>query len=77
MRNYEGIAYHPTYFCLKDKNIGLLWVIPMSSRVDKYQPIMEKNITRYGECLKIVIGEYGSFKAVFLLQNIFPSCPNT
>ena len=36
MRNHEGGAYRPTYFCLKDNKTGLFWVIPMSSRVDKY-----------------------------------------
>ena len=40
MRNHEGGSYRPTYFCLKDEKTGLLWVIPMSSRVDKYQSII-------------------------------------
>jgi len=27
MRNYEGGAYRPTYFCVKDEKTGLFWVI--------------------------------------------------
>jgi hypothetical protein len=75
MRNYEGGAYRPTYFCLKDEKTKLLWVIPMSSRADKYREFVRKDIDRYGKCLKIVIGKYASVNAVFLLQNMFPILP--
>jgi hypothetical protein len=75
MKNHEGGAYRPTYFCMKDKKTGLLWVIPMSSQTGKFEKFVKKDIDRYGECLKIVIGEYASVKAVFLLQNMFPILP--
>ena len=75
MRNYEGGAYRPTYFCLKDKKTGLLWVIPMSSRVEKYQAIVDKDIERYGKCIKIFVGEYANKPNVFLFQNMFPILP--
>ncbi|MCL2079075.1 MAG: hypothetical protein FWH17_04430 [Oscillospiraceae bacterium] len=75
MRNYEGGSYRPTYFCIKDEKTGLLWVIPMSSRTEKYMCYMKKDINRYGKCLKIIIGEYASVNAVFLLQNMFPILP--
>ena len=72
MKNYEGGAYRPTYFCLEDLKTGLLWVIPMSTRIEKFQSIIEKDINRYGECLKIIIGEYNGRENAFLLQNMFP-----
>jgi hypothetical protein len=75
MRNHEGGSYRPTYFCVKDEKSGLLWVIPMSSRTEKYKAYMQKDIDRYGKCLKIVIGEYASVNAAFLLQNMFPVLP--
>jgi hypothetical protein len=75
MRNYEGGAYRPTYFCVKDKRSGLLWVIPMSRRAEKYKAIVQKDVERYGKCLKIVLGEYASVNAAFLLQNMFPVLP--
>ena len=75
MRNYEGGAYRPTYFCLKDEKTELLWVVPMSSRIDKYQGIVDKDIARYGKCLKILIGEYADKKNAFLFQNMFPILP--
>ena len=75
MRNYENGSYRPTYFCVKDEKTGLLWVIPMSSRIEKYTQFVQKDIERYGDCLKIVIGEYASVNAAFLLQNMFPILP--
>ena len=75
MRNHEGGAYRPTYFCVKDEKTRLLWVIPMSSRVEKYMGFVHNDIDRYGECLKIVMGEYANISAAFLLQNMFPILP--
>jgi len=75
MRNHEGGSYRPTYFCLKDEKTGLLWVVPMSSRVDKYQVIVDKDISRFGKCLKIHIGEYANRPNAFLFQNMFPILP--
>jgi hypothetical protein len=72
MRNHEDGAYRPTYFCVEDKKIGLLWVVPMSTRIEKFNELVQKDIRRYGECLKIVIGEYADKGAAFLLQNMFP-----
>ena len=73
MRNKEGGAYRPTFFCMRDQKIdGLLWVVPMSSRTEKFQAIMDKQVARYGHCLTIVIGEYDGRQAAFLIQNMFP-----
>ena len=75
MRNHEGGAYRPTYFCVKDEKTGLLWVIPMSTRTEKYTGFVQKDIKRYGACIKIVIGKYANVDAAFLLQNMFPILP--
>jgi len=75
MRNKEGGAYRPTYYCLKDEKTGLLWFVPMSGRVDKYSSIIEKDTARYGSCLKILVARYGDGQSVFLFQNMFPILP--
>ena len=75
MRNHEGGAYRPTYFCIKDNKTELLWVIPMSGRVDKYRTIIEKEAAKYGRCLKILIARYGDGESAFLFQNMFPILP--
>ncbi len=71
MINHENGKSRPTYFTIKDKEI--LWFIPLSSRVDKYQKIMEKKIIKYGNCKSIMIGEIANKKSVILLQNAFPT----
>ncbi|MCL2189502.1 MAG: hypothetical protein FWB87_12155 [Defluviitaleaceae bacterium] len=75
MQNREGGAFRPTYYCLKDEKTGILWVVPMSRRVEKYETFMQKDIDRYGKCIKIILGEYADVKAAFLLQNMFPILP--
>lgn len=72
MKNKEDGNYRPTYYCMKDENTGLLWVVPMSTKVEKYQPIYDKQKARYGKSLTIVIGKYDGKEAAFLLQNMFP-----
>ena len=71
MINHENGKSRPTYFTIKDKEI--LWFIPLSSKVDKYQKIIEKKIIKYGNCKSIMIGEIANKKAAILLQNAFPT----
>lgn len=32
----------PHYYCFEDTSTGIYWMIPLSSRIDKYKQIMEK-----------------------------------
>lgn len=72
MQNKENGNYRPTFYCLQDDTTNLLWMVPLSSRVDKFQSLHDKQVNKYGNCLTIVMGEYDGTKAAFLLQNIFP-----
>lgn len=72
MRNYEGGSLRPTYYCIKDEQTNLLWMIPMSTRVEKYKAIIEKDTAKYGSCTKIVLAPAGGRQAAFLIQNTFP-----
>ena len=67
MINHENGKSRPTYFTIKDKDI--LWFIPLSSKVSKYQPIIDKKIKKYGSCRSIMMGEVANKKSVILLQN--------
>lgn len=71
MINHENGKSRPTYFTIKDKDI--LWFIPLSSKVSKYQSIIENKIKKYGNCRSIMIGEIVDKKSVILLQNAFPT----
>ena len=71
MTNHERGKKRPTYFTIKDKDI--LWFIPLSSKVDKYQKIVDKKIERYGFCNSILIEEILDRRHAILLQNAFPT----
>ena len=71
MTNHERGKKRPTYFTIKDGDI--LWFIPLSSKVDKYQKIVERKIKKYGFCNTIIIDEVLEGKAAILIQNAFPT----
>lgn len=72
MQNKENGQYRPTFYCVKDEKTSVLWVVPMSSKCDKYQKIADKQAERYGKSTGIVIGEFDGRKNAFLIQNMFP-----
>ena len=71
MINHENGRARPTYFPIRDKDI--LWFIPLSSKISKYQPIIDKKIEKYGSCKSIMISKIANKKSVILLQNAFPT----
>lgn len=71
MNNHERGKQRPTYFTIKDKDI--FWFIPLSSKIDKYQKIIDKKLEKYGRCDTILIREISNKKNVILLQNAFPT----
>lgn len=70
MQNHENGNKRPTYFALKDKE--LLWFIPISSKVSKYEKIVQNKIKKYGVCNTILIREILGKKHAILIQNAFP-----
>ena len=58
MQNKEGGTYRPTFYCLRENKTSLLWMVPLSSRVEKFKVIHDKQVAKYGKCLTIVLGEF-------------------
>ena len=50
----------------------ILWFVPMSSKVEKYQKIIDSKIKKYNKCDTIIIGNYRGKNHAFLIQNMFP-----
>lgn len=71
MTNHEKGKKRPTYFTIRDKNI--LWFIPLSSKVEKYEKIIDKKIEKFGYCNTIIIADVFERKHAILLQNAFPT----
>ena len=71
MTNHERGKKRPTYFTIKDGEI--LWFIPLSSKFEKYEKIIEKKKVKYGFCNTILIKKIFGKKHAILVQNAFPT----
>ena len=71
MINHENGHSRPSYLTIKDGKI--LWFIPLSSKVEKYKPIIDKKVKKYGSCKSILIKKIADRESVILIQNAFPT----
>ena len=63
----------PHYYCFKEEKTGLLWMIPLSSKIDKYKYLMNKKQEEKGYCDTIHIAKLANRKeSAFLIQDMFP-----
>jgi len=63
----------PHYYALYDAKTSLFWMVPMSSRIKKFQDIIDKRVNAGKPCdtlhiCKLDTGEQGAF----LMQDMFP-----
>ena len=73
MGNKEDGNYRPHYYAIEDSgNKDIFWMIPISSKVEKYKKIIISKIKRNGKCSTIVIGIFAGEESAFLIQNAFP-----
>jgi hypothetical protein len=79
MKNKEKVHEvshnRPCFFSFKDEKTSLYWLIPISSKVEKYKAIYNKKILRFGKCDTLTFGEVLGRKAAFLIQNMCPIIP--
>lgn len=54
----------------------LLWLIPISSRIEKYEKEAARQRLKYGTCDKIQIVDLQGNKRAALIQNMIPCTPN-
>ena len=75
-KNHEvinGNTHDKPCFCgFQGDNHCIFWLIPISSRVDKYHRIANKKISKYGKCDTILFGEVLGREKAFLIQNMMP-----
>lgn len=62
----------PHYYSFKEEGTDIIWVIPLSSQVEKYEKIIEKKLKYTKKCDSLHIMEVAGEKSVFLLQDMFP-----
>ncbi len=69
--NKEG--NRPHYYCFEDVRTEIYWMIPLSSRIDKYRKIMEKKKAKGRSCDTLHIAKLDNDReSVFLIQDMFP-----
>ena len=70
--NYETTK-RPHHFAIKDKYTNLLWLVPCSTRIEKFEKIIEtrKRYNRPNDTIKIV--NVQGTKTALLLQDMFPA----
>ena len=69
--NHELGHSRPSYLAIKESDI--LWFIPLSSKIDKYQKIIDYKVKKYGTCKSIIIDTIAGNKEAILIQNAFPT----
>ena len=67
----------PHYYCFKEEQTGLFWMIPLSSKISKYKRIMSKKQKSGKPCDIIHIMKLDNGKeSAFLIQDMFPITEN-
>lgn len=67
------LGSRPHYYCFKDSECDIYWMIPLSSRVEKYRQIIQRREKIGKSCDIIHIIKLDNKKeSVFLIQDMFP-----
>jgi len=62
----------PCLCVAKNPGPGVFWMVPLSSKIEKYMKIYKSKLEKRGVCDTIVFGYVLGCKKAFLIQNIFP-----
>ena len=63
----------PHYYCFEDTSTGIYWMIPMSSKVEKYKKIIDKKESEGKPCDIIHLVKLPNDReTTFLIQDMFP-----
>ncbi len=71
---YNKAENRPYYLAVKSKN-GIIWLIPISSKVDKYKAKISADSQKYGECLTCYIMRFMGGERAALIGNMIPVIP--
>lgn len=69
--NYESTK-RPHYFAFKDDKTGLYWLVPCSSKVEKFERLIKKKHEQHKPTDTIKIVKIFDRKTVLLFQDMFP-----
>lgn len=74
LQNKNNGNKRPCYYCFKDEKYNkILWFIPISSKVAKYEKIYKEKLEKYKKVDNLVFAYVEGEKRAFLIQNMFPT----
>ncbi|MDR2903318.1 MAG: hypothetical protein LBU77_02245 [Clostridiales bacterium] len=68
----HGFHGRPCYYAFKEKDSNIKWMIPISSKLEKYEDIYNERIQKYTPYDGIKFGFVLGKKRAFLIQNMCP-----
>lgn len=71
LKNNKG-ENRPCYFAFERDNEKILWMIPLSSKIDKFERLIQKKEEQGKPCDVVHICKIGSRKQAFVIQDMFP-----
>lgn len=71
MKNKEDGNGRPCFFAIQDDD-GLFWMIPVTSKVEKFKMIYKKKTMNGKRCDTICFAKVLGKERAFLIQNMFP-----
>ena len=71
----DGVPHNrPCFYAFPDtKNSEIYWIVPISSKYEKYKQIEQEKIAKYGKCNTIRFGTVLGRNTAFLIQNMCPA----
>ena len=60
---------------LTDEATQISWMVPFSSKVEKYRSVFLTKIDKYGKCDTIIFGDVLGYEKAFLIRNVCPVTP--
>lgn len=68
----DEIHNRPCFYAFFDEKTKLFWMIPFSSKVDKFKKIYNDKIAKHKTCDTILFADVLGHEKAFLLQNMCP-----
>ena len=71
----DGVPHNrPCFFAFPDTRVPeIFWIVPISSKYEKYKRIEQGKIKKYGRCNTIRFGTVLGRNTAFLIQNMCPA----
>ena len=67
----QSANHRPCFFAFKERNV--MWLVPISSKISKFERVYKDKINRYGKCDTIDFCNILGHKKAVLIQNMFPT----